>query len=529
MTAADRVDRNQLFDLYADDPVAFYEDLGITVTATQRRIMTACQENNRVLALSANGVGKTAGVTMAAYHYWLFNVDALCMFTSGNFQILRDTSFPFLRTLHRQASGAFGVPGTVKKGPPRIEVDDRPQWWFKYVSPRDPENLEGRHGRRAFVVIEEADKPDVTEQHFASARSTASSEDDVLVALANPPSDRSNVVYDKMESDGWEVLQFTSYDSHNVIRETGTGVMLDGVEQPSESVGGLVDLSVIREDFREFNGRDAPDPSDVSRFVRYDPERGYWVPADDVSGIDPRWFKKRMGVMPPDGEGTLRPFYEQDVDAAVDRWRAVYGGRSGPADRHIRADQLGVDIARGGGDRTVIVARRDDGLLTTLSKDQVRDHERNKQLIRDADDRVDRHGPLVIDANGEGSGAADRMKRERANVHRYRGGEEPEQEEDYRNRLTEGYVALGDHLQTDAMVEPNSTLETELRVASRVLKLEERLLRGGEVLQLRGKDALSDPERLGRSPDVADAAMLACYFEPYNSDASVIDVGGIVG
>lgn len=517
-------DAADVIEYYQDRPVAFFEDIGFTLADSQKEILRAAQEHNRILVMSGNGTGKTAGVIMAEYHYFITQWNALCLTTSGNYDVLRDTAWPFLQTIHKRAQEHLPVPGTIKHSSPRIDVEDWPEWFLRFRSPAYPENLEGRHGRRAMVVIDEADKPDVSETHFSSATSTASSDDDVVIAIANPPENKSNVVYDKWQSDRWHTIEFSSFDSHNVQKDLGE--LPDGDDRGR--IPGVVDLDLVIEDYEAWNGYDWPGADKARQAVQVNDD-GLREPREDhPRDLDPRWYRKRLGVMPPTGQGVLRPFYERHVDDAVERYKAQTAQGTRPS--KVRADyveQLGTDIARSGGDRTIAIARHPTGLLQAVVERRVNDHEENHDILSDADDRLDRRGPWVIDAVGEGSGVADRLRAQRANVKRFDAGEDAKADGRYYNRKAEVYVALGNRLKNDALVVPNSELERELRKAARVLKLTERSLRGGTTLQVKGKDALKKSEHLGRSPDYLDAAAMACY-DAYQSNFSVPDVAGVV-
>lgn len=521
----DQDDMEAIIDYYHDRPVAMMRDLGFDLADTQQEILRACQEHDRILVWSGNGTGKTAGVMMAAWWYVMTRWNALGLVTSGNYAVLNDTSWPFLQTIHKRAQEVFpGIPGEAKQSPPRIDMEGHPEWWLRFRSPTYPENLEGRHGRRAFVVIDESDKDDVTEAHFSAATSTASSDDDVVVAIANPPEDRSNVAYNKWKADRWHTIEFSSFDSHNIQRKLG---LLDGGDRGA--IPGLVDLSLVIEDYEAWNGYDWPGWEQARRAVVRD-EAGRRVANPDHSrDLDPRWYRKRLGVLPPAGQGTLRPFYEHQVDDAIDRYRAAEADGRVPLFDGAVIAQVGNDIARDGGDRTVAVAQYDRLPLLDIVVDQrPGDHERNHDILTAADDRLNRRGPWVIDAVGEGSGVADRIRAQRPHVHRFDGGANADDEDEYYNRATEAYVHLGQFIKNGGLVPPNTDLARELREASRVLSLREKSLRGGTTLQAKGKETLKKSEYLGRSPDVLDAAALACY-RAFDHAFEVPDVGGVVG
>jgi hypothetical protein len=517
-------DLQAIIDYYQSRPVEFFEDIGFTLADTQKRILRACLEHHRILVMSGNGTGKTAGVMMAIYWYVILRWNSLGLVTSGNYDVLKDTAWPFLQTIHDHAQDAFpDLPGVPKQSSPRIDMEDWPEWWLRFRSPTHADNLQGRHGRRAFVVIDEADKPDVTDEHFSSATSTASSMDDVVVAIANPPKERANAVYDKLSDDRWHTIQFSSFDSHNVQRALG---WLD--DDQRGRIPGVVDLDLVIEDYEDKNGYDWPGAQEALRAIQKTDD-GYWKAREDhARDLSPDWYRKRLGVMPPTGQGVLRPFYERHVDDAVERYRERTRQGQQPALARGQVVQSGDDIARGGGDRTVQVNRHDTGLLAVAIQERAGDHERNYDLIVDADSQVDRQGPLVVDAVGEGSGVADRLRSKLPGVKRFDGGANADQDDEYYDAATEAYVHLGNHLKADGLVPPNTELERELRMAARVLELNERSLRGGTTLKANGKQALKGREYLGRSPDFLDAAALACY-DVYTSDFQVPDVTGVVG
>lgn len=524
----DQSDLEAILEYYHDRPVEFIEALGFTLSDTQREILYAIRDHDRVMVWSGNGTGKTAGVMMGLYWYVMTRYNSLGMATSGNYAVLNDTSWPFLQQIHKRAKEhlpALAAEATAKQSPPRIDFDDYPEWWIRFRSPTYPENLEGRHGRRAMVVIDEADKDDVTEAHFSSATSTASSADDVVVAIANPPEDRSNVAYQKWNSDRWHNIEFSSFDSHNVKKSLG--------ELPDDDtrghIPGLVDLSLVKEDYVAWNGYEWPGAEAARDAVTVDESGRRIAYPEHDRDLDPRWYRKRLGVLPPSGQGTLRPFYESQLDDAVARYRNAVRNDRVPVPRSLARVQLGTDIARDGGDRTVAVARYDEPKIIDIAVDKrPGDHTRNFDILSNADSDRRRTGPWVIDAVGEGSGVADRLRATRSNVRRFDGGEDAKDEDEYYNRATEAYVHLGQWIKNGGMVPPNTDLERELRAAARTITLNEKSLRGGTTLHAKGKDALKKSNRLGRSPDVLDAAAYACY-RGYSTEFHMPNVGGAVG
>lgn len=468
---------------FYDDPMSVLPKiLQLTETEIMREIVEAIHNNSRVLIISGNGTGKSYSVTMYALLFALFNYNSLTMITSGNYDLLTDASWRPMKEKHNQLQDNFpGAIGRKLESPPRIEFAGD-QWFLRYISPRYPDNLEGRHARRALVVIEEADKPDISHAHFDSATSTASSEDDRVVAVANPPQDKGNVVYDKMESDRWKVINFSSFESHNVKVETG--------ELEGEIIQGLVELDLLKEDWEAWNRSSWPGVEQARK--------------KDVQNLSPRWYRRRLGIMPETGEGVSRPWYEDDVEAAVSRYQ-MYADITSE-----KVLTMGFDVARGGGDRTFGVQQRPD-LLESVLDTRNDDHTKNEQQIADRIDEAEPVGYTHIDAVGEGSAVADNVRKGRTGIKRFQAGVSARKDDEYDDARTEAYTQLGQFLQGDGMIPPNSAIEEELRLASYVLEEQEKNLKANTVIRITGKDKLKKKEYLGYSPDALDACAMAVY------------------
>lgn len=531
-TADADVDPDQVADdvieHYQANPVDWLEqEADLTVPQNQGDLvrLVADPDTNRIVVISGNALGKTIAATMAGGWHFCLHWNSLTMLTSGNYDILRDTSWRFLKSMHKAAQRNAPWPGKRRQRPPQIEAEDYEQWFLRYLSPRYARNLEGRHARKALVVIEEADKPDITMEHVDSAESTASDAGDTVLVLANPPEDKSNCVYDLLEDDAWTNVFWDWTDSRNVRLDLGD---LDPATH--DRIPGVVDLDRVREDWESWNRRPWPG-ADEARVAH--PDLG----GDRWRNLDPRWYRRRMGRMAPTGSSTVRPFYERDLDRAIDRWEpwmaeeltTMDDAADPDVEQHLRVG-VGADMARDGGDRMVVVDRRQTGLLNVFADLQPGDHTVSDDVLDTSAQAGAIDGWFWIDALGEGSGSADRAAKKYAPCKRFQASERAEQEDEYYDRRTEAMVHLGNLLKQDqVIVPPNSDLEDELRHAARTLRLEKRSRGSDTVLNLKGKDDLKSNTRLGRSPDILDAAALACYVPYRRSDYDEPNLGGIVG
>lgn len=475
---------------YTEGPeryIRFAEDvLDLQLARTQKQILRALAEHRRVLVMSGNGVGKSYCVAIAKLAFLYTNIDSIVLGTSGSYSQFVDAAWRPLKQLHRDATRRVGLPGeTYDGGQPRLEIE--PEWFAKVVSPRDPGDLEGRHAASMLVVIEEADKAYITPEHFDSAGSSITSGEDRMLAVCNPPRDEANVVAQKLDSDRWHVIQFSSFESHNVRVDAG--------ELDAPKIPGLVDLETIREDWEAWN--DEPWPGvDTARTAH-----------DRRDDLDERWYRRRAGIIPPASAAVHRPFSVADVEAAWERE---------PQTVTAVPQGSGVDVARSN-DRTVLASVHGDAVRIHYSE-QGTDHPTQEARLRSGHRRFEGLGewpdhPGAIDAVGEGSGLGDRLEQAYPEMVRFKAGARASEETEYKDCWTEGLAALGEWLREGGSID-DRRLREELLVAARVVEYDERFMAshgrdGAEVLEASSKEDVQ--ELLGRSPDLLDAAYMAVW------------------
>lgn len=478
----------------SDRYIRFAEDiLGLQMSTVQKRLLRAVTEHQRVAVVGANGAGKSYAIATLNLAWVLTNPNSIGIMTSGSYQILEETVFKSMRALLENGRDrGFPLPGELKKAPPRLEFEDNPERYWKAISGRYPENLEGRHSDRVQVVIDECDKPDISAQHFDSALSSITDSRDRCVAIGNPPKDESNSFYDLLTSDRWHVVHFSSLESHNVQRDAGN---IDG-----DRIPGLVDLEQVKSDFNAWHpDTEFPGIEASLDMIEYDDETG--LPTANVDGLDDRWYRRRLGVIPPDGSQAVRPFSVDDVVEAEQRWDGIN------PDYTPDYNAFGVDIARGGGDRTVIVGVTNSRADILADRESPGDHRVNKRLVKEA--LGDTTAPVVIDAVGEGSGVADELS-STYNVTRFKGGSRASERQKYYDKRSEALGKLGEWLSNGA-IESNSNVASELRSASRHIEFSEKSTRNDYSWIATSKSELKKSDRMGRSPDLLDAMSIGIW------------------
>ena len=465
-----------------DRYVTFAEEfLGIRLAPTQKRILRAIAEHERVVIVSGNGVGKSYSVGMAVLGFLYTHIDSFVIGTSGSYGQFVDAMWrEMIDGMWEPAAERHDLPGSVTWGQqPALEITKN--WYAKIVSPKKPKGLEGRHAAAGMVVIEEADSDEITPKHLSSARSTATSSDDRIVVVANPPEDETDVVAELLDNPKYHTIQFSSFESHNA--QVDAGLVED------DKIPGLVDLHTIKEDWEDYNDEEWPG---------FDEARTAHERRDDLSKD---WYRRRAGVIPKENAASTRPWYLDDVKAAAAQSMPPKMAPDKPL-------TVGVDLARKGGDRTVVGRLYEDH--TRFTEWSHTDHNQNYAKICKVIDRLDTEPVIAVDAVGEGSGVADRLSDRYANVVRFKAGQKALQKNEYYNRWTEGLVRLGNLLPELAF--DNKDLREQLFAAARVLELDEKRRRSGDLLRATPKEQLKD--HLGESPDHLDTIMMAAWATP---------------
>jgi hypothetical protein len=458
-------------ETWLEDAIEDY--LGLEVTEAQRQICRSVASNRRTLVITANGLGKSYILAAIAVIWLVVRYPAVSFATSGTEKKMRRTFCKPVENLHDNA--VVPLPGEYKSRPERIEIEGEPEHFFEAASPKDADELEGVHAAYTLAIIEEADKPAVDQDILDSMRSLVTDEQDRMVAIANPPKDETNSIKALIDSPKWDVHRFSSFDSHNVQVELG--------EVDGEKIDGLATLTKIRDDWEEYHDEAWPGV-DAAR------QSGH---RDD---LDERWYRRRLGEMPPEGAAQNRPFGLDLVEAAyVDSETLSVGPRRG----------AGIDVAREG-DRTTMLTECLNALQVEYSEPGTNHTEQFDELWSMLDDTP--NIPISVDAIGEGSGKADDTAARYDDVERFKAGEEAAQSTEYKNRWTEGLCELGAWMERGGQFSDRRLYE-ELAAAAREITLEEKYYssRDDEVYVADPKEKIKD--RLGRSPDHLDAAMQA--------------------
>jgi len=469
-------------------------------------IARALNENEQTLVIGGNGVGKSYATSALAIAALYCNPDTVVPVTAGNGDTVKNSIWKNVKSLWRNSQ----LPGDYKDNDRSLHTEFDDKWFLECHSPKNAEDLEGDHNDNVVYIIEEAEKPGITYTHIDSARSTLA-EDDTILVLCNPPIDEANVINRLDDASSWETIRFPTWESRNARHDRGL--------TDESKIGGLSGVGKMRSDWQEYNDEDWPgvqraievsspyltvDGTPTVRKAEADRENPEF--RDD---LHEKWYKRRVGISPPGDASIHRPLDPDLVDEQ-------YDPQATPARNTPTA--LGVDVARSGDD-TVAVGPHGDVLVVEYER-QGTDHTKQEQQLAE----VIRQWPtpdIAVDAVGEGSGLADGLDNRFGTVHRFKNQSVAHRETQYDDCWAESLALLADYLEGGGTI-ANDDIYEQAKVAARTVTWQERHIgsRGDDGADVLAADGRKEDvkQRLGRSPDHLDAALMAIWRDRTDPD-----------
>lgn len=297
-TAADRTAR------WMNDPVRWvHERLKQTVWSKQAEIMEAVRDNRRVAVRSGHGVGKSWTAALVAA--WWLDVHppgtAFVVTTAPTGAQVKAILWRYIRKLH----SAGRLTGRVNQT--EWHIADEMVAFGRKPADHDEAAFQGIHARYVLVIIDEA--CGIPEALWIAADALTTNPDCRLFAIGNPDNPTSHFRKVCTPGSGWVTIGISAFDSPN----------LTGEHVPIDVAAALVGRDWVEEKLREW-GED-----------------------------NPIYRSKVLGEFTKDG--THQVVRSSDVATC----------RIGPPTRVRTADlapvELGVDVG-GGGDETVVRERR---------------------------------------------------------------------------------------------------------------------------------------------------------------------------
>lgn len=347
----------------------------------------------------------------------------------------------------RRAHAKGGLPGRVNQT--EWLIDGALVGFGRKPGDDDPTAFQGIHARRVLVIFDEA--CGVPQSLWDAAETLLTNEQSRMLAIGNPDDPDGAFARVCAPGSGWRLLPIDAFDTPN----------LSGEAVPD----GLRPLLISRAWVEE-------------QRLRWGEE-------------SPLWLAKVRGQFPPAAEGGL--FAPADLRAAVARDLAAG-----------KPVELGVDVARFGGDETVIALRegavgrifmaaRGLDLMTTVGR--VVEAARRSGAVA-----------IKVDDSGVGGGVTDRLAELGLPVVPINGASRPRDPERFLNLRAEILWALVERARSGDL-----RLEADEALLGQLAKLRHGLTSRGQI-KIESKD---DMRRRGlSSPDRADALALAFATKP---------------
>lgn len=423
---------------YRRDPVGFVTDrLQEHLWSKQREILETVRDNRLTAVQSCHGIGKSFTVSRAALWWGATHppADTRIITTAPTFKQVRGVLWQELRRAHKRGR----LPGTMLQ----LEWNIDGMLVAQGIKPDDhePDAFQGVHAEHLLVILDEANG--VAPALWNAAISLATSEHSRIVVIGNPDDPTSKFAEVCRPGSGWKRIQVGYKDTPNF---TGEFV-------PEKVRSRLISPAWL-EDARRMFGEGSP-----------------------------VWTSKVLGEFPEQAEDAL-------IRLSVARAAAV---RELPAGEYPNV--LGVDVARGGSDKTIIAWRR--GPKFTLYSES--HHEDTMQTAGRVKVALAETGAAnaAVDGDGLGAGVVDRLAEQGLPVQEMRGGMTARDSERFANKRAEWFWGLRTRFEDGDIDIPDDD-ELLAQLTSIKWKLNSR----GQIL-IESKDDMKS--RGLPSPDKADA------------------------
>ena len=444
----------------SESPLRFASDiLGVELWSKQAEVLRAVERERRVAVKSGNGLGKDFTAAVAALWYVHAHDPAIVLSTAPTFRQVRHVLWRQIHRLYRGASGALG--GRMLDT--RWELaDDR---YALGLSADDADQFQGFHCENMFVVVDEAEG--VAEPIYEAVEAVMTSANASLLLIGNPTTSSGGFHRAFHRERGiYETITISALESPNV-------------EQGRIVVPGLTTPAWVEE------------------------RREMW-------GEDSQMFRARvMGEFPDRGEDNL--ISVTDIDDAT------YPAGEVPAEPGSRCSRdlcsrsragptgagpvvVGVDVARFGNDRTVIMVRRGNAVVDIRVRHGFANTAVAGEIIAASRDQHPKQ--LNVDETGLGSGVVDILREQGHPVYGFNGSNGTVREEiTCANLRAEGYWTLARRFRDHTIRIPR-----DAELIAELASLRYRYNSRGKVL-MESKESMKS--RGLPSPDKADALMLA--------------------
>ena len=456
------------------DPINFACNiLGVKPWDKQQQILDAIAHNRSVAVRSCNGAGKTftAAITIL---WWLMSYDnAIVITTAPSERQVREILWRELRNLYVPVRDTIGGKLT------RTRLEFGSKRYAYGFSTNTEDRFQGFHSGNILVIVDEASGVD--EFIYNAIRGVITAKNSKLLLIGNPHG-----------------YAGTFYDAFHKNRKRFETIHVSAFDLPAFKAQGITEKNIQDIEFPDYDD-DQQDQDGFDEQYEAHHSLGLSSPQwaiDVFNDLGPQssvYQTRVLGQFPEEADDTLIPL--RDVEAAVKRRSDI------PPDTK---PVMGVDVARFGNDKTVIIIRHGPKVIYI-------DELRKSDIVNTTGAVVTaalkyKLKDIIVDEIGVGAGVLDNLKADRRfNAQGLNGSNSSSNNEKYLNLRAEVFDGLRQRFADGDISIPNDP-ELISQLASLTYKYNAR----GQ-LQLESKDQIRSVGR--QSPDKADAIALAFTSE----------------
>ena len=437
------------FVCYENDPDGFIKDiLGVELWDKQLEVIRELIDKPRVAVRSGHGVGKSFVVSCAVL-WWLYARKGLVITTAPTWNHVEGVLWREINSIAFKS--LVPLPGQAYQTERRINN----QWYAMGLSTNTPSAFQGIHHPRLLVVLDEA--PGVNEQVHLEIRTLATDPQNCILMIGNPTI-TSGSFYDAFRHPEIWTLQHISCLDHPNVKER------------KQLIPGAVSWQWVEE------------------------ARGTWGEGH------PFWYSRVLGDFPlTSNRGTIPMWLVERAMSSPEKWEDAK--RKAALERHPLV--FGLDVARYGQNKCVLVIRHGDAVLDVLTWGHTSTMETVGKVI--ALFREYSPSTVVVDEAGVGGGVVDRLMEEGFPIIGYNGGHKAFTPGYFSNRRSELWWHLRTRLEHERLWLPNHKLLFGELIAP------EYIHTSSGRLKVETKEDLL--RRQVASPDHADALVMAFATE----------------
>lgn len=468
-----------------ENPIYFLDDiLDCGHWSKQDEILLSAFNNQRTTVKSCHGIGKTFIAARIALAFLFAHQDSVVVTTAPTFRQVENILWREIRQAASRSKIKLG--GNILKT--KYEIDEK--WYAIGISSDKDDNFQGFHAEHLLVIGDEAAGIPETTMQVMEALMTSQGTHELLIGN---PTNTLGTFYESHKSPLYNKISISCFDTPNFTKN---------------KIRDLTDLMKYTRE--ELIALPLEYPELVTPLWAYERAQSW--------GIDSPMFQARvLAVFPEEGDDTLIKL--SHIERALlkewtpDEWA-----------QRPRRNVIGIDVARFGGDTTVLVPM-DNGKMIDKGIFYV-----GKDTMVTAGHAIAMFNELgwnkefdyfVVDDTGVGGGVTDRLMEQGYNVIPVNNAstENLQDPERFRDIKAEIFWML-----RQAFINGDIRLEGLGRIVGDLSSVKYDFTSQGKIFIKSKKDMKKEG---GHSPDFADALALAYYgSQIIDSGDAVVDTGG---